>query len=366
MAGIFDYLKWRGDISMSAVPLTDADRLILAELCYIDLGAGEPTPLDELCHEALRRQQIIVDSGSTHSLLHHKEDEELMRELIKSPRFSELKIGYCENKFSKSAEEQFAAMTVFLPYGAVLVVFRGTDWSLVGWKEDLNLTYADVLPAQKSAAEYLNRIAALHEGDLYVTGHSKGGNLAIYASAFCDAAVSERIVNVTSLDGPGFGEHIMNSPEYERIKDRVYTYMPSASIVGAILSRTGRFSIIKSRTHGFAQHIPYNWEIMGGGFVTGAERDGTTQLVELALNDWITGLTGEERKKFIDTVWSVFADLRIDELGDIFDGKNTRAIIKNYNSMDEESRRYISDTLAKLRECAKASLGELIAQMKKK
>ena len=366
MAGIFDYLKWRGDISMTAVPLSDADRLILAELAYIDLGATDPEPLDELCVNALKRQTVISDSGSSHTLLHHKKDEKLMLELAKSPRFSEINIGYCESRYSKRREEQFAAMTAFLPGGEALVIFRGTDWTLVGWKEDFNLTYCDELPAQRSAVEYLTRIAEIHDGPIHVTGHSKGGNLAVYASAFCPENVSKRILSITSLDGPGFGERVMNSPEYARIMDRVQTYMPSASIVGAILSRTGKFSIIKSRARGFAQHIPYYWEIMGGDFVMGAARDGTSQIVEVALNEWINGLQPDERKKFIDTVWSVFANVGVEELGDLFDGKNTRAIIKNYNSMDEESRTYIGETLAKLRSCAKASFRELIAETKKK
>lgn len=366
MAGIFDYLKWRGDISLSQVPLTDADRLILAELAYVDLVAEEPIPLADICVNALKRQTVISDSGSSHSLFHFKKDEKLLRELIKSPRFCEINIGYFESQYSKKREEQFAAMTAFLPDGRAAVVFRGTDWSLVGWKEDLNLAYSNELPAQKSAAEYLVKIAKMHGGDIYVTGHSKGGNLAVYAAALAPEDIASRIIDVTSLDGPGFGESFMESSEYIRIKDRVRTYMPSASIVGAILSRTGKFSVIKSRSTGFAQHMPYNWEIMGGGFITDAQRDGTTQLAEVALNEWISSLSPDERKRFIDTVWSVFSNVGVEELADLFDGKNTRAIIKNYNSMDEESREYISQTLAKLRECMKVSFRELITETKKK
>ena len=366
MAGIFDYLKWRGDISLKAVPFSDADRLILSELAYVDLVADEPTPLADVCVNVLKRQTVISDSGSSHTLMHFKKDEKLLRELIKSPRFSEINIGYFESQYSKKRGEQFAAMTAFLPDGSAAVVFRGTDWSLVGWKEDLNLTYSDELPAQRSAVEYLTKIAQIHDGDIYVVGHSKGGNLAVYAATMAPESVTQRIIDVTSLDGPGFGEAFMASPEYARIKDRVRTYMPSASIVGAILSRTGKFSVIKSRSTGFAQHIPYNWEIMGGGFITDAQRDGTSQLAEVALNEWISSLSPDERKKFIDTVWSVFSNVGVTELADLFDGKNTRAIIKNYNSMDEESRAYISETLAKLRECVKASFRELIIETKKK
>ncbi len=366
MANIFDYLKWRGDISFLAVPLCNADLLIFSELAYIDLCADTPQPLPELCRTALKKQEIIRNSGARQTMLHHKQDEQLLSELAQSPRFADVKIGYCESRTDKELEEQFSAMTVLLPGGSLLVVFRGTDWSLVGWKEDFNMAYCEVLPAQKSALEYLTRIACLHDGNLHVTGHSKGGNLAVYASAFVPEEISRRIIGVTSLDGPGLNQKILFSSEYAAISNRVRTFMPSASIVGTLFSHTGKFSIIRSRGRGVMQHIPYNWEIMGGDFVTAAERDGTSQLVAVTLNEWLAELSEEQRRTFIDTVWSVLANVDINELGELLEGKNARAIIKNYNALDEDSKRLIGDTLAKLRECAKGSLGELIAQAKKK
>ncbi len=366
MAGIFDYLEWRGDISLTAVPLCDADRLIFSELSYIDLGADEPLPMPELCPKTLKKQEVIKNSGSRQTILHHKQDEKLLEMLSKAPRYADVKIGYCESKTNKKREEQFAAMTVFLPDSSLIIVFRGTDWSLVGWKEDFNMSYCEVVPAQKSALDYLIRIASLCDGKLHITGHSKGGNLSIYSAVSAPSEIAERIIDVTSLDGPGFCESLISSPEYAAIKERIQTYMPSASIVGTLFSHTGKFAIIKSRGRGFMQHIPYNWEIMGGGFVTAAVRDGTSQLIETTLNDWLFGIPIDERRKFIDTVWSVITELGIDELGELLDGKNARAIIKNYHSLDEDSRLLISDILTKLRESAKASLGELISQAKKK
>lgn len=361
MAGIFDYLKWRGDILMSAVPLTDADRLILSELSYIDFGNEEPKPLAQLCTEMLHKIEVIRKSGARMKLLHHKQDEELMRVLSQSPRFRELMIGHCESRISREREEQFAAMTVYLPDNSAACVFRGTDWSLVGWKEDFNMSYCEALPAQLSAVRYLARIGAVHGGELRVMGHSKGGNLAVYAAAFAPADIASRVVDITSLDGPGFCEVVMDSPEYAAIADKVRTFMPKASIVGVLFSRTGRFTVIESRASGVMQHIPYNWEIMGAGFITASEQDGSSQLVEDTLNDWIRTMTPKERKKFIDTVWSVLADLKIDEFYELLDGKNARAIIKNYAALDEEARTLIGETLAKLRTCAKASLRELIS-----
>ena len=366
MAGIFDYLKWRGDLSFCAVALSDADRLIFSELSYIDLGAGEPELMPELCRKALKKQEIIKNSGSRQTLLHHKQDEKLLDILSKTPRYADVKIGFCESKTNKKREEQFGAMTVFLPDSSLLIVFRGTDWSLVGWKEDFNMAYSDDVPARKSALDYLVRVASVHDGKLHLTGHSKGGNLAIYAAIYAPAEISKRILDVTSLDGPGFSESLISSSEYAAMQDRIQTFMPSASIVGTLFSHTGKFAIIKSRGRGVMQHVLYNWEIMGGGFVTSAVRDGTSQLIETTLNDWLAGIPVDDRRKFIDTVWSVIAELGIDELGELLDGKNARAIIKNYHSLDEEARTLISDILTKLRESAKTSLADLISQAKKK
>ncbi len=351
---------------MDAVPLTDADRLIFSELAYIDFGNDGPKPLHILCGEMLRKIDAIRNSGAKLKLLHHKQDEELLSVLAETPRFRDLMIAHCESRTSRTREEQFAAMTVYLPDDSAACVFRGTDWSLVGWKEDFNMSYSDALPAQLSAVKYLSRIGNLHGGKLRVMGHSKGGNLAVYAAAFAPEEVSRRVCEITSLDGPGFCEKVMESVEYGFIKDKVRTFMPKASIVGVLFSRTGRFTVIESRASGLMQHIPYNWEIMGAGFVTASEQDGSSQLVEDALNEWIRGMTPEERKKFVDTVWSVLADLKIDEFDDLLDGKNARAIIKNYAALDDEARTLISETLAKLRSCTKASLRDLYAQARRK
>ncbi len=366
MSGIFDYLKWRGDILMSAVPLGDADKLILAELSYIDFLCDEPTPLGQLCEDVLRKIEILKESGARLGIIHHRDDIKLLEALAVSERFKGLKIGHCEKKTDKKRESQFAAMTVFLPDDTVCVVFRGTDWSVVGWKEDFNMTYCDVLPAHELAVSYIKRIGSLHSGKIVVTGHSKGGNLAVYASAFCGKDISDRISEVTSLDGPGFSENVINTPEYRAISEKVHTFMPKASVVATLFSRMGRFTVIESKATGLMQHIPYNWCIEGAGFVAAAKRDGSGQLVEEALGSWIASLTPDERRLFVDTVFSVFAKSDIEDLGDLLDGDNYRTFIKNYGSLDDSSKKMISDTLARLRKCAKESLRELILEARRK
>ena len=366
MAGIFDYLRWRGDIPMSAVPICDADKLILSELVYVEFTNDAPTPIGELCEMMLKKIEVVRESGAKFSLVHHKRDIKLLEMLSKSERFRDLRLGHVEKYTDKKAESQFAAMTVYLPDDTAACVFRGTDWSIVGWKEDFNMTYCDVLPAQSRAVAYLKRIGTIHDGRIITMGHSKGGNLAVYSSAFCGGEIARRITDITNLDGPGFSEKTVTSPEYKAIEDKIRTFMPKASVVGAIFARMGKFTVVESKATGIMQHIPYNWSIEGAGFVIAAKRDGSGQLAEDALNDWIKSLTTDERRLFVDTLYSVFASTDIDELGDLLDGGNYRTLIKNYNSLDEDSKKMIGDILLKLRNCAKTSLLELISEARKK
>jgi len=364
MSGIFDYLKWRGDIPMSQVPLCDADRLILSELCYIDYYADEPLPIDEFCKCALKKLSILRENEIKNGVLHHAKDEKLLKELIKTKRFSKLIIGNSEEKINKNTQEQFAAVTVIMPSGDIAVIYRGTDWSVVGWKEDLNMAFSPELPAQRSAVSYLERIASLYDGNISVFGHSKGGNLSVYAASMCSAEVQQRITDVTSLDGPGFPESFLESEGYKAVSPAITTYMPRSSIVAAFFCASGSFSVIKSRGAGLLSHIAYNWEIMGGGFVS-TKRDITTGHISAALNKWIASLTAEERRQFINTIWSVVEKADASELSDLFNGRNTMAILNGYRNLDSDSKRMVKDTLDKLRELGKDYLRDMFWQYKK-
>ncbi|MBE6611182.1 MAG: DUF2974 domain-containing protein [Ruminococcaceae bacterium] len=364
MADLFEYFPWRGDLSMTAAPFCDVDRLILSELAYIDFDADTPQPLPDLCQKVLSKIEG-KSNAEKKKILHLKQDEQLLRELSTCKRFKNCLIGSCVSQFDPEIEQQFAAMTVILPDETAACVYRGTDWSLIGWKEDINMAYCDVLPSQQSAVHYLRQAMERYETKFRVMGHSKGGNLAIFASAFCGEPLQDRILEVTSLDGPGFGELVIRSDGYKNIADRVRTVLPKSSIVGALFTNTGKFAVIESKSSPIMQHIPYTWEILGPNFVTVAERDGTSQLIGTAFNDWIRGLEPERRKLFIDTVWSLLADTEIYDLDDLLNGRNTLTVIKNYNALDESSKRMIGETLGKLRESVKESFGELIEQSKK-
>lgn len=348
MPDIFDYLDWRGDIPITADGFNDADRVVLAQVTYLDFkgmipeNSPLPVPLGELC------RRIVNDTGEgAADRFHLHSDRQLAERLIDCPRFKNLPVVYYDEKFDAETVEQFAAMTILLPDRTAACLFRGTDWTLVGWKEDLNMALSDELPAQLHAVEYINSVISSLRGTVRILGHSKGGNLAVYSAAF--TKYSRNILEAVSLDGPGYTDRVLSSPGYRVIEPRIRTIIPYSSLVGVIFAHTGRYTIVSSSAPKLMQHDLYTWQIKGSGLVEVNARDEASRLAEGALNEWISGLSTEQRGQFIDGIWSVFETIGITDLPDLLDGRNTIAVIRALTKLDEPTRNVIIDTLSKLR-----------------
>lgn len=357
MSNLFDYLNWRGDIPINVDGLNDVDRMILAQLSYFNFDEIVPDFGSFITiGDALNR---LIDEGGG-NVFNSSNDMKLAAKLAETPRFKNLLLTGYEERFDPEREEQFAAITVLLPDRTAACVFRGTDSSLVGWKENFNMALSDELPAQLDAVDYLSRFAKIYRGSIRVIGHSKGGNLAVYAPAFAKPSAARKVIEAVSLDGPGFSERVINSPGYKAIESRIHTIIPRSSIIGVIFAHTGKFTIVDSDAYKILQHDLYTWKVSRNSPVTLTERDSSSQLAEDALNDWINSLSYEERERFIKGIWSLFDDIGITDLGDILNGKNTVAILRALAKMDEETRKIIIDTLTRLRITTKESMRELI------
>lgn len=212
-----------------------------------------------------------------------KEDQQLLTQLLQSPRYADILLDGYENIFDPVRQEQFAALTLHLPDGSAAVAFRGTDGTLVGWKEDFNMAFSTVVPAQLDAVRYLSDVAERTQGGIYLCGHSKGGNLAVYAAAFCAPEVQQRILGVRNFDGPGFTQQVLSQTGFARILPRVRTYLPRSSVVGMLLEHEEAFTIVESRSVGIYQHNVYQWEIARGGFVELQQLSASSHLMDRAL-----------------------------------------------------------------------------------
>ena len=338
MDGMKDYLKWRGDISFLQVPVTPVDGLIFSAISYVDFRGfvpEEPTgfvPLGEVIERLLEEEDLSEK-------VRVKQDIALMKAALETLRFTQCKIGFYREELMLEEEGQFAAVTFLLPDGSAFLTFRGTDKSVVGWKEDLNMGFCDEIPAQKYALEYLQEYAAVSENILRIGGHSKGGNISVYAAAKVNEELQHRIYGIYNYDGPGFTEDFMAHDGYWRIVPRIHTYIPQSSIIGMLLDHQESYSVIKSRNPGILQHEIHSWEVLGGDFIHLQEISAGNQFMNQAIKKWLMDMSRQDRETFVDTLYEMIKSEKVTQVGDLLKPSNIGRFFKQLES--EESKRKI-------------------------
>ena len=309
MAALFDYLDWRGDVPFQLDPFNEADNLVLAELAYTDFG-GILT--EEGFHNGLRIRQLCDAYFSL-----HKEEAAgergpfsrngpvLLKKLASLDRYKNLILSDYINIVSKDRDEQMAAVACQVGDGTVYVAFRGTDNTLIGWKEDFLLAYTPKTSGQQHAAEYLSRVGAQSNLPLRVGGHSKGGNLAVYAAAFCQTDIRTKVVEVYSNDGPGFLKEVVETPEYAAVCPKVRSFIPEETIFGLLLEADFPHKVVRSTRKGIMQHDAYSWEILKNRFVEAPKLSDSSRYVDKTISAWVDGLDQARRREFVDTIFEV-------------------------------------------------------------
>ena len=313
MGTVYDYLTWRGDLTMRAAPFCEVDSLILSMFAYLDMQDIVPAPGEEGELSVWAASKAFLErypdpKKSKMGVLIPKDIVKMMRAMRSTKRFGTLKISGYVNLIDPETELQFSAVTFLMADGTAIVTYRGTDDTLVGWKEDMNMCFLPVVPAQIKAVEYLKNVAKEHKGKLILTGHSKGGNLAVYAAVHSDAAIRERITAVYSNDGPGFGKNILDDPDYREIRPRICNLVPQSSVVGMLLEHDENFTVVKSRQKsGFLQHNGLSWEILGNSFVHLKDVTSDSRKLDRTVNQWIRDMTPEQREEFAEAVYQLFS-----------------------------------------------------------
>lgn len=346
MSDMFDYLKWRGDILFSQLPLNPVDALVFSALSYINFNGIVPeTPQRSL---TLRKAaEILLTQPHPEDKSHVKQDLELLKAAAGTERFGAERLTFYRSIFAAERETQFAALTFFLDNNTSIVAFRGTDKTLTGWKEDFNMSFCESVPAQREALRYLNELAEEGSEPIYLAGHSKGGNLAVYSAAKCNKSIQQRIPEVFNHDGPGFTESMMRDPGYLAVLPKIRTYIPQSSIVGMLLEHEEPYTVIKSSNIGFMQHDPYSWEIIGKDFIYTDEVTAGSRFIDRAIKNWLAGMTMEERSNFVDTLYELLTSGGASLTAELINPKNVRTYIKTLNE-DESKRRIIAEELASL------------------
>lgn len=306
MADILDYLDWRGDLTFAQSPFNEVDNYILCKLGCPDFSGIVPENGAVGIGEATTRYFAAHENGNIRlGLLASARVVPMIRRLPETRRFGALRLCDFINRVDPDREEQFSALTAELPDGVRFVAFRGTDDTIAAWKEDFLLSVRDVVPAQEDAAAYLLREAAGKPGPLMVGGHSKGGNLAVYAALRAPEAVQDRILAVYNNDGPGFRQDLSGTPAYARIKPKLHTIVPQHTIVGKLLYHEDDCEIVKSSQAGMAAHDGFNWEVLGTRFVRCADYSAGSKAFEAAIAEIARRMDTEERCAFIEELFGV-------------------------------------------------------------
>ena len=363
---LMDYLKWRNDVSFRAAPFNEIDNVILSYLAYADFG--------ELLQEEKRRVSIetcLKRFSKKHDLAEVRESKLfieraplLLEDMVRGARFRGTKVVHFREVFDKEKVQQFAALVFLLPDGTRYVSFRGTDLSITGWKEDFLMSFTAETEGAKEAVSYLNEVAACVEGDLILGGHSKGGNFAMFAAAFCDDAVKERILKVYNNDGPGFREEIVRSVAYRELLPKITNIVPQTSIIGRLLSNEAAHTVVKSTAAGIFQHDVTTWEVTKDKFVR-TEPDAFSDFVEKSLGTWLETMDDEARKSLVETVFSMIEMTEAETFAEFGENlfKNTGLIIKGFGKLPKEKRSELTAALGGLAEAGRATVLDKIPKI---
>ena len=349
MKNMLDYIKDFGHVSFEERAFSEIDALVLTELEYLPLEKVVPSDengeifvtVKEIAEYMQEHKKALFDENP---MMITEERHELSQVIADAPRFQSLKFFGVVSVWDKDTTKQFAAVTVEVEPRVRLVIFRGTDETLIGWKEDFLMTYSPLVAAQTDAKEYLAKQASLWGGDLMVSGHSKGGNLAIYAAATQVEDVQLRIVDIFCFDSPGLYRSVLETKGYQNIVPLAMRYIPQDSLVGLMLESEVPYVIVKSNATGAMQHSAMTWEIEDGQFIKMEKLTKNSQLNDQTFKKWTESVSDEELELF----WNVFFELLfaagIDTVNDLYGQfmHYVQEFLKATGEMDEEKRELLT------------------------
>lgn len=348
MGNIMDYISWRGDLSFEQSQFNEVDNLILACFSYVNLdGISAVTK-----QKGIGLKKLTKEFMKLHTMKELEADKSFIRlapfmmmKMAKSVRFGKCVVRNYVNDIVTEAEQQFAAMEIVLEDGTSYVSFRGTDDTIIGWKEDFNLS-TGVVPAQKRAIEYLQKISEHTDGMLRVGGHSKGGNLAIYGSVMCKSA-HEKILEIYFNDGPGFSREFQELPEMKEMMPKIIRIIPEYSIIGTLLEHEKEPVIVASSSKGLLQHDGFSWEVQGPALVRRDRLNKTALRFIEILHKWIDGMDTEQKRLLIEDLFATLQASGYENLSEVQSGglKSLAAMVKRVEKFAPESRGMMMELL---------------------
>lgn len=355
MDNLYDYIYWRGDISFESVEINEIDMAIFSLLSYINFlpdmelkENGKRYSIDQLV-KLMDENDILKLPKSTPAS--KVECMELLSLISDKNRYKDVEVfGYSYN-FEKENAIQFAAVSFLLPNKEIIISYRGTDATLIGWKEDFLLSFQNSVGSQENGKLYLEQLSTLYNGPITLVGHSKGGNIALYSALTASKTIQNRIKRVFSFDGPGFNEKTSEDLKKSEIIDKLVTLVPQGSVIGILMQHEEPIEIVYSnKKTGITQHMPFSWEIKVDHFRRIEQRDNLSLLFDKSIRTWVEKLNETEMEIFINSVFDIIDSIGIVHVYDV----KFKPIKKIYNLLiayvknDETTRKIIDKIIVAL------------------
>ena len=347
MGKILDYVRWRGDLTLDREPFNSLDAGLFAAFAYLPFDSSVKGHTLEAATKRLIQKKTLIHS------------DKLEAELVNlSDRYKNMHFLDWSHLSQKKPPVQFTAMTIELDSETILVAYRGTDGSMVGLNEDVDMSYQPEIFGQSVAADYLDKMAqAYPDKKIYTVGHSKGGNFAAYALYAASPSLQNRVIKAYSFDGPGFMKEMYNQIEFQRVIPKMMTYVPEGSIFGMMLDHPERVIVVKSRMkHLMKQHNPLHWEVARNSFVMAPGLSNASRIIRSTFISWNTKIPREKREAFWLAFFTALESQKITEASQLTTNKIRGAIQFShaYLALDPDARlianEIISDITATTRQ----------------
>ena len=336
MANLMDYMVWRGEFGLDLSPWNEVDALMMSNLCYLNFHGMEDRRGWTLA-EAKRLELVreTIDSS-------FEERKAQFEAMADTHRFGGIRMHHFISLTDEEQELQFSATCYDLPDGTLCIGFRGTDGTFVGWREDFNMSYQSPVPAQEAAVFYLEKAAELDDRPIRLVGHSKGGNLAVYAAACCSEKTQDRLLAIYSFDGPGMDPAVFESDGYRRIAGKICSFVPQTSIVGMLMEYHREYTVVRSNaSNGIQQHDPLTWQVYGPRFETQEAIDENAQIISDTLHEWLAQSKPEERGVMVDALFDLLDATKAANVGEMMSDRvrSLAAMMAGTRELDPETRK---------------------------
>lgn len=348
---VIQYVEEYGDYTFMEKPMNDVDSLILCQFSYLKFDGLVPLVMENKASVSVK--QLAAHADYEHMFADERferDNRALFVAMAASRRFGSLKLNCFIDIVETEWETQFSAVTFLLEDGTIYIAYRGTDETIVGWKEDFNMAFMDPVPGQQYSVKYLNMVTGRLHARFYVGGHSKGGNLAVYAAMNCTKQVQDRIIRVYSMDGPGFRPEILERCGYEQIADRIVKILPHSSLIGMLFGTDSRYYVVRSKAFGLLQHNPYSWLVEDDHFVRADDIYKRRKETDNTINEWILSLSETQVRTFVDTLYQVISASETDNLIDFTADwrKSMNGVIGALREVDEDTIKVLKTVVKEL------------------